>query len=73
MASRPVHILIVAAHPADSFDQAGGTMAHHVAQGDKVTCLVATTGVRSHHWRLTEEKRQQAANLDEEAAEQAAV
>ena len=73
MASRPVHILIVAAHPADSFDQAGGTMAHHVAQGDKVTCLVATTGVRSHHWRLTEEKRQKGADFDVEAAVQAAV
>lgn len=73
MASRPIHILIVAAHPADSFDQAGGTMAHHVAQGDNVTCLVATTGVRSHHWRLTEEKRQKGADFDVEAAVEAAV
>jgi len=28
MASRPIHILLVAAHPADSFDMAGGTLAH---------------------------------------------
>ena len=64
MASRPIQILIVAAHPADSFDQAGGTMAHHIAQGDNVTCVVATTGVRSHHWQLAEERRQQGTSLD---------
>ena len=45
MARRPIHSLSVAAHPADSFDQAGGTMAHHIAQGDKVTAVVATTTV----------------------------
>ena len=73
MASRPIHFLIVAAHPADSFDQAGGTMAHHVAQGDRVTCLIATTGVRSHHWRLTEEKRQKGADFDVEKRVQEAV
>ena len=44
--------MIVAAHPADSFDQAGGALAHHVAQGDSVTVVIATTGVRSHHWEL---------------------
>ena len=73
MASRPIHILIVAAHPADSFDQAGGTMAHHIAQGDSVTCVIATTGVRSHHWQLTEEKRQKGADFDIEARVQEAV
>jgi len=73
MASRPIHILLVAAHPADSFDQAGGTMAHHVAQGDKVTCVIATTGVRSHHWQLAEEKRQKGESFDIEARVQAAV
>ena len=73
MASRPIQILIVAAHPADTFDQAGGTVAHHVAQGDKVTCLVATTGVRSHHWRLSEEKRSEGADFDVEQRVEAAV
>ena len=73
MASRPIHIMIVAAHPADSFDQAGGTMAHHVAQGDKVTAVVATTGVRSHHWRLTEEKRQKGDSFDVEERVKEAV
>ena len=73
MASRPIQILIVAAHPADSFDQAGGTAAHHVAQGDKVTAVVATTGVRSHHWQLAEEKRQKGADFDIEGRIQEAV
>ncbi len=73
MASRPIQILIVAAHPADSFDQAGGTAAHHVAQGDRVTALVATTGVRSHHWQLAEEKRRRGSDLNMEERVQAAV
>ena len=33
MASRSIQILIVATHPADSFDMAGGTLSHHAAQG----------------------------------------
>ena len=45
MASRPIQILLVAAHPADSFDMAGGTLAHHVDQGDQVTAAILTTGV----------------------------
>ena len=72
MASRRIHIMLVAAHPADSFDMAGGTLAHHVEQGDSVTVVIATTGVRSHHWELAEAKRQAGADLDvEELVEQA--
>ena len=66
MASRPIQILLVAAHPADSFDMAGGTLAHHVAQGDQVTAAILTTGVRSHHWELGEQRRQAGAELDVE-------
>ena len=73
MASRSVHIMLVATHPADSFDQAGGTLAHHVAQGDKVTVVLATTGVRSHHWKLQEEKRQAGAEFDVEEQVKRAV
>ena len=73
MASRPVHIMIVAAHPDDSFDQAGGTMAHHVAQGDTVTAVVATTGVRSHHWQLIDEKLQKGDTFDIEERVKEAV
>ena len=57
MPSRPIQFLLVGAHPADSFDQAGGTLAHHAARGDKVTVAIATTGVRSHHSILLEAKR----------------
>ena len=72
MATRPIHIMLVAAHPADSFDMAGGTLAHHVAQGDQVTVVIATTGVRSHHWELMEKKRKEGANFDiEERLKQA--
>jgi LmbE family N-acetylglucosaminyl deacetylase len=50
-------LLIVTAHPADSFDQAGGTIAHHVEQGDTATALMLTTGVRSHDWQLLDARR----------------
>ena len=35
-------ILVVGGHPADVFDHCGGTMAHHIQQGDNV---VLTAGV----------------------------
>ncbi|MYJ78223.1 MAG: hypothetical protein F4047_08770, partial [Caldilineaceae bacterium SB0670_bin_27] len=66
MASRLIHILLVAAHPADSFDMAGGTLAHHIEQGDRVTAAILTTGVRSHHWELGEQRRRSGAELDVE-------
>ena len=72
MPSRNIRLLIVATHPADSFDQAGGTLAHHVARGDSVTAVIATTGVRSHHWKLADQKREAGADVDvEELVEQA--
>lgn len=66
MASRPIRILMVAAHPADCFDQAGGTLAHHAARGDQVTTATLTTGARSHHWGLVDKKRQEQEGLDVE-------
>lgn len=45
---RSLRLLVVGAHPADVFDQSGGTMAHHVQRGDWVGCAVMTTGVRVH-------------------------
>jgi 4-oxalomesaconate hydratase len=45
---RPLRLLVVGAHPADVFDQSGGTMAHHIQRGDWVGCAVMTTGVRVH-------------------------
>lgn len=47
-ANVPLRILVVGGHPADVFDQSGGTMAHHIARGDHVSCVVMTTGVRTH-------------------------
>jgi LmbE family N-acetylglucosaminyl deacetylase len=52
MSREHIRLLIVTAHPADSFDQAGGTLAHHVELGDRVTALMLTTGVRSHDWQI---------------------
>src|SRR5690606_33713501 len=46
--SSNLRILVVGGHPADVFDQSGGTMAHHVARGARVYCAVMTTGVRAH-------------------------
>jgi hypothetical protein len=43
-----LRILSIGAHPADIFDQSGGTMAHHVARGDWVGCVVLTHGARIH-------------------------
>jgi LmbE family N-acetylglucosaminyl deacetylase len=73
MASRSIHLMLVATHPSDSFDQAGGTLAHHVALGDQVTVVLATTGVRSHHNRLQEERQRTGADLNvEERVKEAA-
>jgi LmbE family N-acetylglucosaminyl deacetylase len=44
----PLRILSIGAHPADIFDQSGGTMAHHVQRGDWVGCCVLTHGARVH-------------------------
>lgn len=46
--AKPLRILVVGAHPADVFDQSGGTMAHHVLRGDWVGCVTLTHGVRVH-------------------------
>ncbi len=66
MPSRSIHLMIVGTHPADCFDQAGGTLAHHVARGDQVTAVLATTGVRSHHCQLQDERRIAGAELNVE-------
>jgi LmbE family N-acetylglucosaminyl deacetylase len=44
----PLRILVIGAHPADVFDQSGGTMAHHIARGDWVGCAILTHGMRIH-------------------------
>ena len=73
MPRRPMRILLVAAHPADGFDQAGGTLAHHAARGDKVTVAILTTGCRSHDWRLKDKKISAQVDLDVEPEMAAAI
>ena len=46
--SENLRLLSIGAHPADIFDQSGGTMAHHVVRGDWVGCVVLTHGARIH-------------------------
>jgi LmbE family N-acetylglucosaminyl deacetylase len=58
---KPLRLLVVGAHPADVFDQSGGTMAHHTARGDWVGCVVLTHGVRVHDKVIADEM----AKLDE--------
>ena len=53
--SEPLRILSVGAHPADIFDQSGGTMAHHAARGDYVGCVVLTHGARVHDKIISDE------------------
>ena len=48
MADAPLRLLSIGAHPADVFDQSGGTMAHHAKKGDWVGCVVLTHGARVH-------------------------
>ena len=50
-------ILVVGGHPADVFDHCGGTMMHHVQQGDNVVCLALTQGLRIHDIVISEKYR----------------
>ena len=52
--SEPLRLLSIGAHPADIFDQSGGTMAHHAARGDYVACVVLTHGARVHDAEISE-------------------
>ena len=42
--TRPLRILSIGAHPADTFDQNAGAIAHHTARGDYVACISLTNG-----------------------------
>lgn len=44
----PLRIVSIGAHPADVFDQNGGTLAHHAARGDFIACISLTHGARVH-------------------------
>lgn len=71
-------ILVVGGHPADVFDHCGGTLAHHVAQGDRVVCLALTQGLRIHDIVISEKYRggipeDEVAEFERIAAERAAA
>lgn len=48
-------ILVVGAHPADIFDQSGGTMLRHAQRGDHVACVSLTPGARIHDQVMCDE------------------
>ena len=52
--TRPLRLLSVGAHPADVFDQCGGTLAHHTGRGDYAACVVLTHGARVHDAVISE-------------------
>ena len=58
LTTEPLRILSIGAHPADIFDQSGGTMAHHAARGDYVGCVVLTHGARVHDKVISDEMYQ---------------
>ncbi len=57
MAEKKLRLLMVGGHPADAFDNAGGTLAHHAERGDQVTALVLTQGTRVHDVVISGELR----------------
>jgi 4-oxalomesaconate hydratase len=61
LTTEPLRILSIGAHPADIFDQSGGTMAHHASRGDYVGCVVLTHGARVHDAVISDQmqRRQQ--------------
>jgi 4-oxalomesaconate hydratase len=75
---RPLRILCIGGHPADTFDGAGGTLAHHVQDGDEVTVVALTAGTRIHDVIVSDALRFQdripgADDLTKLMAERAAV
>ena len=45
---KSLRLFSIGAHPADVFDQSGGTIARHAQRDDYVGCVVVTHGVRVH-------------------------
>lgn len=52
--SEPLRIVSIGAHPADVFDQSGGTLAHHTDRGDYAACISLTHGARVHDAVISE-------------------
>ncbi len=45
---KKLNIMVIMAHPADTFDHCGGTLLHHVRRGDNVTLVAVLQGIRVH-------------------------
>jgi len=68
--SRPLRLLSIGAHPADIFDQCGGTLVHHTDRGDHAACCVLTHGARVHDREVTDRTFHQDQVADAEAMEE---
>ncbi len=55
----PLRLLVVGAHPADAFDNAGGTCYYHTQRGDTVTSFILTGGARVHDEVISDYMRTQ--------------
>ncbi len=66
---KQLQILVIMAHPADTFDHCGGTMAHHIERGDKVTVVGMYQGVHIHDEVIADQMRLSGTTLTDEEAE----
>jgi len=48
MEQKQIKIMVIAAHPQDPFERAGGTVAKHLARGDRAMLVALTNGVVTH-------------------------
>ena len=62
--SEPARIMGIYAHPADVATEAAGTMAIHADQGDELTCVVVSDGIRMHPALLHAEGRANPVSAD---------
>lgn len=55
--NQQLQLLVIMAHPADTFDHCGGTLLHHIRQGDKVTVVSMYQGVHVHDEVISDKLR----------------
>ncbi len=65
-----MNILVIAGHPADMFDHCGGTLYHHIQNGDHVTCAAITQGLRIHDEVIYDRFRNDFSDLSQEEIDQ---
>jgi LmbE family N-acetylglucosaminyl deacetylase len=52
VAGSPRRLMVIAAHPQDPFERAGGTVTKHLARGDEAMFVSLTTGVVTHAFNI---------------------